>query len=101
MYHILASQRHPQYGAIGRYYHPTQRLAFHVQAAPPSLVQLAIAVLRSVGGMEQKMNIAASGRIDDPVGAEQQCAGPQLEAEPVQRSAAQAFLDARRQVGGD
>src|SRR5215218_9281600 len=94
MYHILASQRHRQDGAFFRKYQSSRPAA----ADPPGLVELAAAVLASVGGMDQQMHLAGPGGGLDSVGAVDQRAAARFEPQAVERGLAQSGGDAVAEV---
>ena len=67
MYHIVAAQRHRQYGAFQRDYHAAQVLTLGIEANAQCLIELAIAIFGGVSGVEQQMELAAPGGIGDPI----------------------------------
>src|SRR5687768_15661200 len=85
MYHILTPERQRQYGPFG-WNHQTLGTAF---ADPPGLVQLAVAVLPRIGGVEEEVDLALARGILDPFGAGEQRPGAGFEAQPVERRLAQ------------
>jgi hypothetical protein len=97
MYHILAAKRHRQDGAFG-WKNQALRLA---SANPPSLVEGAIAVLTSIGGMDQQVDLAGACRLLDPFGTGQQCATSRFQAKAVQRLLAERGLDPFAEVRRD
>src|SRR3546814_19675010 len=58
MYHILPPKRQRQYGPFGRKNHPLTLAATH----PPGLVELSIADLARIRGVDEKVDVAPPRR---------------------------------------
>src|SRR5688500_9610932 len=81
MYHIFAPQGHGQDGAALRKNQSPVMAAIAAPAHAPRLVQLLASVLARVGGVDQQVNPAGTGRSLDPFGAVDEVAGAGLHAE--------------------
>src|SRR3954466_9738345 len=97
MYHILPPERQRQYGSSGWNCEALPLLP----ADPPGLVELAVAVLAGIGGMEEEVGLPLATGGLDLFGAGEQRPRPRLEAEPVERRLAQRRFDAFGKVGRD
>jgi hypothetical protein len=75
-------------------------IAIDSPAHAQRLIELARTIGARVGGVEQKMNIAAPGRSLDLLAAGDQGAGARLEPEPVEQGLAQRGLDAGAEIVG-
>src|SRR5687767_8539159 len=98
MYHIVAAQRQRQYGSPLWKNQPPG--LFAVASDTQGLVELARAILRRVGRVNQQNHVTAPGRRLDPVAPGQKEAGTGLEAEPVQSVLAERLLDPLAEIVG-
>jgi len=85
MYHIFAAERHRQDGAGQGKYQAARKAALDATADPPCLVELGVAILASIGRVDQQVHLARAGRLLDPFGAVDQVAAPRLEPKPIER----------------
>src|SRR3546814_17003089 len=97
MYHILPPKRQRQYGPFGWKNHPLPLAATH----PPGLVELSIAVLARIRGVDEKVDVAPPRRRLDLLRARDQRPGARFPPKSVQRRLTQPALDPVPQTGWD
>src|SRR5687768_17463731 len=101
MYHIFAAERHRQDGAGQGKYQAARKAALDATADPPCLVELGVAILASIGRVDQQVHLARAGRLLDPFGAVDQVAAPRLEPKPIERRLAKRGLDPLAEISRD